>query len=82
MMTIQRYYYWKNEFGHFEGVHQTLHSIPLQKRATLGNLINHIDQLLLLFKYAESWRKDPTKFKSKKDYSFVSKLFLLFSNID
>jgi hypothetical protein len=50
MMTIERYYHWKNEFDHCERLHQMLHSITLQKRATLGNLINHINQLLLLFK--------------------------------
>ncbi len=48
MTTIQRYYRLKNEFDHYERRHKMLHSITLQKREELENLINHINQLLLL----------------------------------
>ncbi len=48
MTMIQRYHRLKNEYDHYQRRHKMLHSITLQKRDELENLINHIDQLLLL----------------------------------
>ncbi|CAM4743310.1 unnamed protein product [Rotaria magnacalcarata] len=48
MKTLQRYHRLRNEYDHHKRRHRMLHSITIQKRDELENLMIHINQLLLL----------------------------------
>ncbi|CAF0844077.1 unnamed protein product [Rotaria sordida] len=48
MTTLQRYNRLRNEYNHYKRRSKMLHSITIQKRDELENLINHINHLLLL----------------------------------